>query len=285
MTDASTPRSATYAASTTDTDRAPGGSLAAPVNLAGLVVRSARQPVPRLPERTEELPRTPLAVRDLLRPALLATAEAAVAEAGLSPEEVRNMGCVTASNGATAATGSYIAQVLAGPGPRWLAPECFLHYSPHTLTGELCIALGLDGCAVTLTGASAGVDALGYAALMVRSGRCSSVLVAAAHWPQPATADDESVPLLTTAAAVLGNGGSGAVNGRVAVTGWRPGGSHPAVRRDEPAGPADGTAGGRDTDVTAPFAALADRRDSHDARGTELVCGGSRLTAVAGAGE
>ncbi|MBU7597083.1 hypothetical protein JGS22_005380 [Streptomyces sp. P38-E01] len=285
MTDASTSPSASPSVAYAATEAAPpaGGSYAAPVNLAGLVVRSAPQPVPRLPERTEELPRTPLAVRDLLRPALLATAEAAVAEAGLSPEEVRNMGCVTASNGATAATGTYIAQVLAGPGPRWLTPECFLHYSPHTLTGELCIALGLDGCAVTLTGASAGVDALGYAALMVRTGRCRSVLVAAAHWPQPATADDESVPLLTTAAAILGSGG-GAVNGRVSVTGWRPGGSHPAVRRDDAAGTTGEASGGRGTDVTAPFTALAHRRDSHDARGTELVCGGSRLTAVAGAG-
>ncbi|MFF8916967.1 hypothetical protein ACF08M_27535 [Streptomyces sp. NPDC015032] len=261
------------------------GAAATPVSLAGLTVRSVPQPVPRLPESTEELPRIPLAVRDLLRPALLTTAEAAVAEAGLSPDEVRNMGCVTASDGATAATGTYIAQVLAGPGPRWLAPECFLHYSPHTLTGELCIALHLDGCAVTLTGAAAGVDALGYAALMVRSGRCRSVLVAAAHWPQPATIDDESVPLLTTAAAILGSSGDsrGQVNGWGGVTGWRPGGSHPAVRRDDTAGPA-GSTGGRGTDVTAPFAALAGWRASHGARSMKLDCGGSRLTVVAGDG-
>ncbi|MDX2917327.1 MULTISPECIES: hypothetical protein [Streptomyces] len=257
-----------------------GGSVPGPatthVRLAGLAVRSEPQPVPRLPRSAEELPRMPLAVRDLLRPALLATAEAAVAEAGLSPDEVRNMGCVTASDGATAATGTYIAQVLAGPGPRWLAPECFLHYSPHTLTGELCIALRLDGCAVTLTGAAAGVDALGYAALMVRSGRCRSVLVAAAYWPQPATVDDESVPLLTTAAAILGGGGT--VGGWGGVTGWRPGGGHPAVRRDDTAS----STGGRGTDVTAPFAALAGWRSSRPARAMELDCGGSRLTAVAG---
>ncbi|MEW2070434.1 beta-ketoacyl synthase N-terminal-like domain-containing protein [Streptomyces sp. NPDC007346] len=259
------------------------GAAGAPVGLVGLTVRSAPVPVPRLPRRTEELPRTPLAVRDLLRPALLATAETAVAEAGLSPDEVRTMGCVTASNGATAATGTYIAQVLAGPGPRWLAPECFLHYSPHTLTGELSIALDLDGHAVTLTGAAAGVDALGYAALMVRSGRCRSVLVAAAHWPRPATPDDESVPLLTTAAAILGSGGGGgggSVNSWGGVTGWRPGGSHPAVRGDDPAGSTDG----RGADVTAPFAALARWRASRGTRGMELAGGGSRLAVVAGGG-
>ncbi|MYW99760.1 beta-ketoacyl synthase N-terminal-like domain-containing protein [Streptomyces sp. PgraA7] len=262
------------------------GATAAPVGLVGLTVSSAPVPVPRLPRLTEELPRTPLAVRDLLRPALLATAETAVAEAGLSPDEVRNMGCVTASNGATAATGTYIAQVLAGPGPRWLAPECFLYYSPHALTGELSIALDLDGHAVTLTGAAAGVDALGYAALMVRSGRCRSVLVSAAHWPRPATPDDESVPLLTTAAAILGSGGDGdgdgggSVDSWGGVTGWHPGGNHPAVREGDPAGSTDGPG----TDVTAPFAALARWRASRGTRGVELAGGGSRLTVVAGDG-
>lgn len=238
--------------------------------IAGTAVRSTPRRIPPTPADTTELPRMPLAVRDVLGPQLLATAREALDAAGVTPEGARELGCVTASHRATDATSAYIAEVLAGPGPRWLAPECFLHYSPHSLTGRLCIELGLDGTAVTLTGPAGGVDALGYAAGMITSGRCARVLVATAHWPAPTEPGDATPTPLNTAAVVLGPDGEGG-----GVTDWRPGGGHPAVRagRDTPAD---------DGDTSAPFAVLADWYARRSPDGIELRGGGSRVALVPG---
>ncbi|KAA6213156.1 hypothetical protein CP973_28105 [Streptomyces albofaciens JCM 4342] len=234
--------------------------------ITAAAVRATERAVPRVPQDTAELPRMPLAVRDVLGPELLATARRALAAAGIGADDARTLGCVTAAHRATAATAAYIAEVLDGPGPRWLAPECFLHYSPHSLTGLLCIELGLDGTAVTLTGPSGGVDALGYAAAMVSSGRLRRALVATAHWAPPACPGATGPLPLRTAAVVLdGAGGWGS------VTGWHPGGSHPAVRE---AGAASGRKG---ADTSEVFAALAEWHALRPADPLELRGGGSRL--------
>lgn len=231
------------------------------------VVRSEKRLVPPLPDEPAELPRMALAVRDVLVPALLGTASAALAAAGIEADEARELGCVTASNQATAATAEYIAAVLDGPGPRWLIPECFLYYSPHSLTGRLCIDLGINGTTVTLTGASSGVDALGYAAGMVTAGRCDRALVAAAHWPGPGRPDDGAPTVLRTAAAVLGTG-----SGTGRIGGWGPGGRHAALSTRPP----------QDEDPCAPFAELARWCSGRADRDLALAGGGSRLRVVPG---
>ncbi|MFE2941547.1 beta-ketoacyl synthase N-terminal-like domain-containing protein [Streptomyces sp. NPDC059255] len=239
--------------------------------IAGTALLSAPRQIPPMPGDTDDLPRMPLAVRDVLGPELLATARQALDAAGITSEDARELGCVTASHRATAATATYIAEVLDGPGPRWLAPECFLDYSPHSLTGRLCIELGLDGTAITLTGPAGGVDALGYAAGMIASGRCARVLVATAHWPLPEVPGDTTPTTLSTAAVVLSaDGGWGT------ITDWRPGGGHPAVRPRNDAGDEGGTG--------APFAALADWYARRPSNGIELYGGGSRVALVPGAG-
>ncbi|MGW6773717.1 beta-ketoacyl synthase N-terminal-like domain-containing protein [Streptomyces sp. NPDC055037] len=239
--------------------------------IAGTALRSVSRRIPPVPGDTGCLPRMPLAVRDVLGPELLTTARQALDAAGITAEDARELGCVTASHGATAATAAYIAEVLDGPGPRWLAPECFLDYSPHSLTGRLCIELGLDGTAITLTGPAGGVDALGYAAGMIASGRCARVLVATANWPLPEVPGDTAPTTLSTAAVVLrADGGWGN------VTGWRPGGGHPAVR---PRNDADDDGG-----TGAPFAALADWYARRPSNGIELYGDGSRVVLVPGAG-
>ncbi|WP_320782411.1 hypothetical protein, partial [Streptomyces sp. CRN 30] len=154
------------------------------VRIAGASVRRAARELPAVPRHAADVPRMPLAVRDTLGPELLATVRDALAASEIG--DARPLGCVTAFHHATDATSAYIAEVLDRHGPRWLAPECFLHYSAHSLTGLLCIDLRLEGTAVTLTGPAAGVDALGYAASLIASGRLGQVLVAAAHWPPPA---------------------------------------------------------------------------------------------------
>ncbi|WP_335937733.1 beta-ketoacyl synthase N-terminal-like domain-containing protein [Streptomyces sp. PTD5-9] len=233
--------------------------------IAATAVRLTEREFPRMPSETADLPRMPLAVRDVLGPELLATAREALAAAGIAPDEAHALGCVTASRRATSATSAYIAEVLDSHGPRWLAPECFLHYSAHSLTGRLCIELGLDGTAVTLTGASSGVDALGYGAAMIASGRLRRVLVAAAHWPPPEDPRDTGPVRLRTAAVVLnGAGGWGDVGG------WRPGGSHPAVRDAN-------DANHERTDPSEAFAALADWHRRRPAKPAELRGGGSLL--------
>jgi Beta-ketoacyl synthase, N-terminal domain len=239
--------------------------------IAGTALRSAPRQIPPMPEDIDDLPRMPLAVRDVLGPELLATARQALDAAGITAEEARELGCVTASHRATAATAAYIAEVLDGPGPRWLAPECFLDYSPHSLTGRLCIELGFDGTAITLTGPAGGVDALGCAAGMIASGRCARVLVATAHWPLPEVPGDTTPTTLSTAAVVLrADGGWGA------VTDWRPGGGHPAVRPGNDAGGEGGSG--------TPFATLADWYARRPSNGIELSGGGSRVALVPGAG-
>lgn len=222
--------------------------------------------MPRLPQDTAELPRMPLAVRDVLGPELLATARQALATAGIGADDARTLGCVTASHRATAATAAYIAEVLDGPGPRWLAPECFLHYSPHSLTGLLCIELELDGTAVTLTGPSGGVDALGYAAAMVSSGQLRRVLVATAHWTPPAGPESTGPLPLRTAAVVLDG-----ADGWGSVSDWHPGGGHPAVHEARDAPDAERA------DTSEAFAALADWHALRPDAPVELHGGGSRL--------
>ncbi|GAA5609727.1 hypothetical protein Spla01_00857 [Streptomyces platensis] len=244
--------------------------------IAATAVRSAPHEVPRIPDDPAGFPRIPLAVQDTLGPELTRAAEAALADAGVTRAEAAPMGCVTASHHATAVTAQYIAAVLDGAGPRWLAPQCFLHYSPHALTGRLCIDLGLDGTALTLTGPASGVDALGYAAMMVESGRCSSVLVAAAHWPTPPPAGPDRATRLTVAVAVVTPDGD-----RARLTGWQPGGGHPAVR---PATDPD-TAALRTAelpDVTAPLRSLMSWHDGPDRAGMQLTAAGSRLTVLPG---
>jgi hypothetical protein len=235
-----------------------------PARIAATAVRRTARELPAVPRTAADLPRMPLAVRDTLGPELLATAREALAASGTG--DARPLGCVTAFHHATAATSAYLAEVLDRHGPRWLAPECFLHYSAHSLTGLLCIGLGLEGTAVTLTGPAGGVDALGYAATLIAAGRCRQVLVAAAHWPPPADpADTGPVPLRTAAVVLAGTGGRGE------VTGWCPGGGHPAVREETD------DEGAERGDPGEALAALADWHRSGAGAPLELTGGGSRL--------
>ncbi|MFI6638929.1 hypothetical protein [Streptomyces sp. NPDC050504] len=234
--------------------------------ITAAAVRRTERAFPRVPEDTAQLPRMPLAVRDVLGPELLATARQALDGAGIGADDARALGCVTAAHRATSATAAYIAEVLDGPGPRWLAPECFLHYSPHSLTGLLCIELGLDGTAVTLTGPSGGVDALGYAASMIASGRLRRVLVTTAHWTPPADPRESGPVPLRTAAVVLDG-----ADGWGSVTDWQPGGTHPAVH--EPSHAPDP----KRTDTSETFAVLADWHALRPSVPLELQGGGSRL--------
>lgn len=245
--------------------------------VAGAAVRSGPQEVLRVPAAAGDIPRVPLAVQDTLGPELVKVTEEALAAAGIDRSHATSMGCVVASHHATAATAQYIAAVLDGAGPRWLAPQCFLYYSPHSLTGRLCIDLGLDGTAITLTGVSSGVDALGYAAMMITSGRCPGVLVAAAHWPTPAPASEDRSTRLTVAATVLT-----ADRGLARVSDWQPGGGHPAVAAGGDRG-ATSAPGEQPPDVTAPLAELAAWYPHCSGDELTLAAGGSRVSVLRGA--
>lgn len=124
----------------------------------------------------------PLIVCDVLCRWVVDVATAALAKAELSDEDMLGTGCVLADRHGTAATAEYIVDTLDSHGLRWLDPRGFLYYSPHAVTGELCIRLGLGGPVFTLLGRQAQADALGYAALLVRTGRCDHALVVSVDW-------------------------------------------------------------------------------------------------------
>lgn len=77
---------------------------------------------------------------------------------------------------------SHVAEVmheqLREGGPRWLSPEQFLYYSPHSVISAAALAVGLGGAGSTLLGPDAEYQALAHAIRRIRSGRAACVVVA-----------------------------------------------------------------------------------------------------------
>ncbi|MEU1516206.1 hypothetical protein ABZ490_29400 [Streptomyces sp. NPDC005811] len=77
---------------------------------------------------------------------------------------------------------SHVAEVmheqLREAGPKWLDPEQFLFYSPHSLVSAAALALGLGGAGSTLMGPDAELQALTHAMRRIRTGRAAEVIVA-----------------------------------------------------------------------------------------------------------
>jgi hypothetical protein len=101
---------------------------------------------------------------------------------------------------------------------------------------------------------------------MIGLGRCRAVVVASVQWSTPSPAAVDRSASVTAAAAVLSSD-----TGWGWVTGWRPGGGHPAVRTEQP------------TQVTAPLSDIAAWHEQDAAGSLDLALGGSMLTILPGA--
>ncbi|MFG1674417.1 beta-ketoacyl synthase N-terminal-like domain-containing protein [Micromonospora sp. NPDC049282] len=62
-------------------------------------------------------------------------------------------------------------------GPRWLAPEMFVYYSPHSVVSAAAMTHGLGGAATTLLGRDGGTQALGHAVRRLTTGQADTVVV------------------------------------------------------------------------------------------------------------
>lgn len=102
-------------------------------------------------------------------------------------------------------------------GPKWLDPEQFLFYSPHSPVSAAALALGLGGAGSTLMGPDAELQALTHAMRRIRTGRAAEVIVAEYEALTPFAAvtcvdgpelpDGETLPKGRATALVLRPGG------------------------------------------------------------------------------
>ncbi|MBQ0983218.1 hypothetical protein KBZ10_01410 [Streptomyces sp. F63] len=102
-------------------------------------------------------------------------------------------------------------------GPKWLDPEQFLFYSPHSLVSGAALALGIGGAGSTLMGPDAEFQALTHAMRRIRTGRTAEVIVAEYEALTPFAAvtcvdgpelpDGETLPKGRATALVLRPGG------------------------------------------------------------------------------
>jgi len=113
----------------------------------------------------------------------------------------------------TSHVGELMHEQLRDAGPKWLNPEQFLYYSPHSLLSAAALALGIGGAGSTLVGPDAELEALAHAVRRIRSGRATSVVVAeyealtpfaaVAHPDGPGLPDDGTLPTGHATALVL----------------------------------------------------------------------------------
>ncbi|MFI6162285.1 hypothetical protein ACIA59_20365 [Micromonospora haikouensis] len=78
-----------------------------------------------------------------------------------------------------ARVGEVMHEQLDEAGPKWLAPEMFVYYSPHSLVSAAAVAHGLGGAATTLLGRDGGMQALLHAVRRLATGQADTVLVGA----------------------------------------------------------------------------------------------------------
>ncbi|MFK4100739.1 hypothetical protein ACI2L1_11815 [Streptomyces sp. NPDC019531] len=126
---------------------------------------------------------------------------------------------ITATWYGTCHVGELMHEQLREAGPRWLDPEQFLYYSPHSLLSAAALALGVGGAGSTLLGPDAELQALAHAVRRIRSGRVASVVVAEyealtpfaafARSDGPGLPDDGALPTGRAAALVLTAGQEG----------------------------------------------------------------------------
>lgn len=90
---------------------------------------------------------------------------------------------VAATHYGTTHVAEVMHEQLRTAGPKWLDPEQFLSYSPHSLVSAAALALGLGGAGATLLGPDAEFQALAHALRRLRSGRAADVVVAAYEAP------------------------------------------------------------------------------------------------------
>ncbi len=77
---------------------------------------------------------------------------------------------VTATCYGTAHVAELMHDQLHTGGPRWLAPESIVSYSPHAVTSAAALAHGIGGAGCTLVGTDAGTSALAHALRRVAVG-------------------------------------------------------------------------------------------------------------------
>ncbi|MFD7068330.1 hypothetical protein ACFV97_14000 [Streptomyces sp. NPDC059913] len=171
---------------------------------------------------------------------------------------------------------SHVAEVmheqLHEAGPKWLNPEQFLYYSPHSVVSAAALALGIGGAGSTLLGPDSEFQALKHAVRRLASGRVPAVVVAEyealtpfaalGHFDGPGLPYDGGLPTGRVTALVLmadGRGPEVRVHRGVAdAAARRPAERHGAVNLPPGPGLLRALAGAR-----APAVVLAEEADRH----------------------
>lgn len=112
------------------------------------------------------------------------TAESAWNHAQLDPALAAFSGSVFGTFYASNSMNEYINSSLLH-GARWLNPEAFLYYSPHSCAGTVVQKLGLHGDAITLVGQEAGYDAIIHSMRFIELKRHRALLCTEFDWPTP----------------------------------------------------------------------------------------------------
>ncbi|MFF3855996.1 beta-ketoacyl synthase N-terminal-like domain-containing protein [Micromonospora sp. NPDC002575] len=144
-----------------------------------------------------------------------------VAAAGLDAAALRETEIAVGTLYGMARVGEVMHEQLDEAGPKWLAPEMFVYYSPHSLVSAAAVAHGLGGAATTLLGRDGGMQALLHAVRRLSTGQADTVLVGAYEALTPfadAALDRLGVPhhaqFGDVAAVLLGREAAGAGAGR-----------------------------------------------------------------------
>jgi hypothetical protein len=132
----------------------------------------ARIPATADPEPSGILVRGQVPMRDHVLPALRELC-ALVAPHGLD----RATGCFVGARWDATLAARRIRDTVDGQGWRWIDPEAFLYYSPHTLAAAVCVDHLLRGPSMTFVGDAADAQALEIGALQCRTGNCPAALV------------------------------------------------------------------------------------------------------------
>jgi hypothetical protein len=119
------------------------------------------------------LPRGMVPVRDHVVPALDQLC-AGIAPDGLDPDT----SCFVGACGWTDGLGAeQVTRTVDEYGWKWIDPEAFLFYSPHSAAAAVCVRHGLHGAACTLLGEAAHQQALALAAARCASGRGPALVI------------------------------------------------------------------------------------------------------------
>ena len=106
-----------------------------------------------------------------------ATVGEALKQAGGVPDRV-NTEFVAATWYGTSHVAEVMHEQLREAGPKWIDPEQFLYYSPHSMVSAAALAFGLGGASSTLMGPDAEFQALAHAVRRIRCGYADTVIVA-----------------------------------------------------------------------------------------------------------